>query len=487
MKLSRRIDRNYQKDWNSETDVIVIGSGFAGLAAAIEANNAGASVLVLEKRSACGGNSIMSDGGMAVASSALQARHGIEDSPELMYRDMLNSGLNLNESRLAQIVAQNSNATLEWLVDCIGVQFQDKLVPVGGHSVPRVYIPFNTSGTAIVKPLLRKVKELGIEIRLRACLTHLIQSPGDRVEGVEICDRTRHKVERIYAKKGVILATGGFGADVPFRTLQDARLTEDVGNTNRSETTAEATIEAIRLGANAVHLEWIQLSPWSSPDEKTDKIASEFFYTVFPYGMVVNPITGRRIFNELANRKTRADAILNVGQPCVGIADLEGTRISGHDVEKYLNRGVVRQFDDLEKLAIAYNIPYQNLQETISRYNQFVENRRDEEFQKPIFPDAKPLNPPYYAIRLWPKVHYTMGGLQINSDARVLDKNHHPIPNLYAAGEVTGGIHGASRLGGCSVTECLVFGRIAGKNAALEIFKRSTRTQPINQEIGIRQ
>ncbi len=481
MKPTPMLNQIQGKDWDVKTDVIVIGSGFAGLAAAIEAKNAGASVLVLEKRSACGGNSIMSDGGMAVASSSLQKRQSIKDSPELMYQDMLKAGLNLNESSLAKIVAQNSNSTLEWLINSLGVQFQDKLVAVGGHFVPRTYIPYNTSGTAIVKPLLAKAKELGITIRVKTCLTKFIQSADGRVEGVEIYDSSQDKVESIYANGGVVLATGGFGGDVPFRTLQDSRLTEDVGNTNRSETTAEAMIEAIKIGANSVHLQWIQLSPWSSPDEKIDKIASEFFYTVFPYGIVINPITGKRMVNELADRKTRSDAILNVGKPCIGIADLAGTYTSGHKVDKYLNRDIINIFKNLEELATAYNLHDQALKETIHRYNNYVENFQDEEFQKPIPIDAKPLHPPYYAMRLWPKVHYTMGGLKINTKAQVIDINNQPIPNFYAAGEVTGGIHGASRLGGCSVTECLVFGRIAGINAALEVFWKSTNTKNINK------
>ena len=469
MKPSPMLNQIQGKDWDAKTDVIVIGSGFAGLAAAIEAKNTGASVLVLEKRSACGGNSIMSDGGMAVAGSSLQKRQSIQDSPELMYQDMLKAGLNLNESFLARIVAQNSNAALKWLVDYLGVQFQDKLVPVGGHSVPRTYIPYNTSGTTIFKPLLAKAKELGIAIRTRTCLTKFIQSPDGRVEGVEIYDSSQDKFEFILANSGVILASGGFGGDVTFRTLQDSRLTEDVGNTNRSETTAEAMIEAIKIGVNSVHLKWIQLSPWSSPDEKRDKIASEFFYTVFPYGIVISPRTGKRIVNELADRKTRADAILNVGKPCIGIADLEGTYISGHKVDKYLNRDIISVFEDLDKLAIAYNLPDRALKSTINQYNNYVENSHDEDFQKPIPIDAKPLHPPYYAIRLWPKVHYTMGGVKINSKAQVININNQLIPHFYAAGEVTGGVHGASRLGGCSITECLVFGRIAGRNAALEI------------------
>jgi succinate dehydrogenase/fumarate reductase flavoprotein subunit len=128
---------------------------------------------------------------------------------------------------------------------------------------------------------------------------------------------------------------------------------------------------------------------------------------------------------------------------------------------------VVKSFKGLEDLAVAYNIPLEALRETIDRYNGYVRNEIDEEFGKPILKGSKPLaHPPYYGVRLWPKVHYTMGGIQINTQAQVIDLSHQPIERLYAAGEVTGGIHGACRLGGLAITECLIFGRIAGRNAA---------------------
>jgi succinate dehydrogenase/fumarate reductase flavoprotein subunit len=128
---------------------------------------------------------------------------------------------------------------------------------------------------------------------------------------------------------------------------------------------------------------------------------------------------------------------------------------------------VVKGFDRLEELAAAYGLPLGELKATIETYNGHVEGGVDEDFGKPILPNADPLaHPPYYAIRLWPKVHHTMGGIQINAQAQVIGLDRQPIAGLYAAGEVTGGVHGACRLGSCAVTECLVFGRIAGRNAA---------------------
>lgn len=457
-------------DWDREFDIVVIGSGFAGLAAAIESRNAGASVLLLEKRTSCGGNSIMSDGNLAAAGSILQQEQGIKDSPELMYEDMRKAGLNLNDPTLVKIVTENSNETLHWLIDDLGVKFKKRIDRLGGHSAPRTFSTYNSSGTAIIKPLLAKARELGIEIKVQGCLQKIIQDSNDAVIGVKIGDRqNRGNIKFIKAKKGVILATGGFAGDVSFRTEQDPRLTEDVGNTNRSESTAEALQEAIAIGAQLTDIQWIQLGAWSSPDETRDKIGSEFFYTIFPYGVMLHPVTGKRFVNELADRKIRSDAILNVGRPCIGIADAQGTRTSGRSVDKYLNKGVIKKFNSLAEVAIAYDLPEAAIIETINCYNKSVEQKKDEALQKPILLDAKPLQPPYYGIRLWPKVHYTMGGIKIDSLARVVDVNSRPIKRLYAAGEVTGGIHGASRLGSCAITECLIFGRIAGKNAAREV------------------
>ena len=182
----------------------------------------------------------------------------------------------------------------------------------------------------------------------------------------------------------------------------------------------------------------------------------------------MNTWTGKRFINELADRKIRADAILNVGQPCIAIADETGVRVSGHRIDHCLEKGVVKKFNTLKDVADCYLLPLAALEKTIENYNRSVENGKDEAFGKPILKDAKPLaHPPYFGIRLWPKVHYTMGGVGINKNAQVLDLDNRPIEGLFAAGEVAGGVHGACRLGSCAITECLVFGRIAGRNAAL--------------------
>jgi flavocytochrome c len=456
-------------------DVIVIGSGFAGLAAAIEAREAGASVIVLEKMKAPGGNSIISDGGIAAAGTALQEKFGHEDSAELMYSDMMKAGLGLNYPELVREVAERSNEVFQWSIDHLGVEYMDRVDHFGGHSVHRCYTPVGRTGAAIIHKQVDKLKELDVEIRLGVYVETFILSPEGKVCGVKVREGYQYNtpdagtVSTINAEKAVILATGGFGSDIPFRSSQDPRLTADVDTTNKAFATAEVLKEALKLGAAPVHLSHIQLGPWTSPDEKGFGDGPVFAdYIVFLYGMAVDPATGKRIVNELGDRKTVSDVLLDIGHPCVGIADSRAVQSQGWDISRGLKKGVIKKFDQLEELASAYEMPLDELKATIKRYNGYVAEKLDHDFGKPILNDASPVNqPPYYAVRLWPKVHFTMGGVQINIRGQVLDLEQEPIKGLYAAGEVTGGVHGACRLGSCAITECLVFGRIAGRNAAL--------------------
>jgi flavocytochrome c len=460
--------------WDEATDVLVIGSGFAGLAAAIEAKKAGSSVVIIEKMKGYGGNSTISDGVMAAAGTPMQSSAGIHDSAELMYKDMIRAGLGLNHPELVRTVADNSYEALLWTIEYLGVKYKDRIDRFGGHSVPRCHTTHNRSGSAIIKQLLIKVKELGLRIRTRVFLQNILTDSDRSVCGVAVRegytypDETSGARKLIKVNKAIVLATGGFGNDINFRSSQDPRLTEAIGSTNKFSTTAESLKEAMRIGALPVHLSWIQLGPWACPDEKGYGIGPDFSgYIAFPYGIIVNPSTGRRIVNEMGDRKVRVDAILGVGQPCVALVDKKGVENSGYRVDHCLRKGVVKEFESTHDLAKYYNIPVQPFKDTVEQFNRYIEKGMDEEFGKPLYPNAKPINtPPYYSIRLWPKVHYTMGGVLINAKAQVLDLSRKPIRRLYAAGEVTGGVHGACRLGSCSITECLVFGRIAGLSAA---------------------
>ncbi len=476
MKMHTILSAADIRRWDAEVDVVVIGGGFAGLAAAIEAHNHGASVTVVEKMKAVGGNSAISDGGIAAAGTPAQQAAGIEDSPELMYSDMLKAGLGLNHPALVHEVAHRSTETYKWSADYLGVPYLDRIDQFGGHSVPRCYTADGVSGSTIIRQELAKLRELGVEVRLQTQCTGFVLDDTGCVAGIRVRrgydfkDDTAGTDGFICGRRAVILATGGFGADVAFRSMQDPRLTQEIDTTNVAFARAEALVEALRIGALPVHLSHIQLGPWGSPDERGYGDGPRFAdYILFQYGLIVSPVTSRRIVNELGDRKTVADAILNVGRPCLGIADERAVTQSGWSIEPALNKGVVKTFDSLSDLASHYGLEDSALSSTVEKFNSCVERGHDDGFGKPIIENACRLeNPPYYAMRLWPKVHHTMGGVGIDIKARVLDLEGRPIPGLFAAGEVAGGVHGACRLGSCAITDCLVFGRIAGRNAASE-------------------
>lgn len=455
-------------------DVVVIGGGFAGLAAGVEARLAGASVLLVEKMARPGGNSIISDGGMNAAGSSLQKAQGIDDSPELMVRDMLKAGAGLNSPALARAVAENSVDTLEWTRRFLGVKFKDRVDHFGGHSLARTHITQRVSGVDIIKPLAARFQELGGQLRLKTLMKDLIAQPGEGVVGVKLQGGFSLKrggqgeTYHVLANRGVVMATGGFGADVGFRSVQDPRLGDTVDTTNKPSATAEGLKALLKIGGAPVHLSHIQLGPWCSPDERYYGAAPNFIcYVSQPYGIWLNVDTGRRFVNELSDRAVRANAILALGKPALALADQRAVDKVGWDLRQALAKRVVRRFETLTHLADHYGLNRSALEKSVGRYNQFQRQRRDADFGKPITADSGPIAvPPFYAARIWPKVHYTMGGVRIDIRTRVLDLEAQPIPKLFAAGEVTGGVHGACRLGGNAITECLYFGRVAGRMAS---------------------
>ncbi len=464
------------KKWNETYDVVVIGSGFAGLAAAIEAKNAGASAVVIEKMPVHGGNSIINGGDFCAPGTKLQKEAGVEDSPDLMYKDMMKAGLYLNHPELARILADQARDALEWCEGYVGAKFT-RLNFHGGHSVKRANQTVNASGSELVNKMLSKAKSLGVEVRMRTKMERMIANKDGRIVGIEVRtgykfpDEKSGKPAYIKARKAVILTSGGFSNDIPLRQIEDPRLTEKFESTNQPGATGEALLAACMAGAMDVQMDWIQLGPWTSPDEKGFGLVPLFCERLVGYGPMIDPAKGKRFFKETGNRKERADAIILLGHPVIIMGDSYAApkQVFPKALEKGLQSGAIKKFDSLEDLAKNYNIPVEAFKQEIARWNSFVEKKKDADFECMIFPDAKPtITPPFYAARLWPKVHHTMGGLVIDKNTRVFGFDLKPMKGLYAAGEVTGGIHGAVRLGGVAMADCVVFGRIAGKNAAKE-------------------
>jgi flavocytochrome c len=460
--------------WDETADIVVIGSGLAGLSAAIEARRAGRRVVVFEKMKILGGNTRISDGALAAAGNFLQRKYGIADSPQLFAEDMQRAGRGRSHPELVRTLAEQAAAAIDWTRNELGVRYRDRVDRFGGHSVARSLTTSSHCGVDIVKAQTAQLKALGVEMRTRCRLERLLRNRTGAVNGIalrcgdEASSEKGGSLVRIHAGRAVVLATGGFASDCKLRTLLHPRLGAPFQSTNHAGATAEGLFAAVRVGAVPVHLSWIQLGPWGCPDEKGYGRGGRFAsYAVFPAGILIDPATGRRVVNEWADRQERAEAMMKVGHPCLGIVDAVGARADPDSLKHGLKSGRVRAFETLAALAEAFAVPETTLQETVADYNQHVAQGRTDGFRKALTPSTPRIAvPPLYTLRLWPKVHYTPGGIGINAKAQVLGFDGKPIPRLYAAGEVCGGVHGVSRLGSCALTEGLVFGRIAGREAA---------------------
>lgn len=468
--------------WDETFDVIIIGSGFAGLAAAIEAKKLGSNVVVLDKMPTPGGNSIINGGLMAATGCPQQKMHGIEDSPELFAQDILKAGLYLNDLAKVKLVANSALSNYEWTIKELGVQYiPDAIGQEGGHSVPRYVSTTNGSGSGILNPELKRVKELGVPVRLKVYVEHIIRADNGRVEGVQVRegykfpDAKSGKVKFLRATKGVILCYGGFAADVKFRMYQDPKLSEKLDTTNQPGATSELWRETSNIGALQVQNDWIQCGPWGNPREKGMGVGWTFNQTAAAeYGLWVNS-DGKRFINELANRKIRADAIMVEqvkGKTCWAIATEPNVAQLKKNrpglLEKMVERKIVEKYDTLEAMAKACKIDLPTLQKQVEEFNGYVKAKKDPVWDRYINNDQVPLvEGPWYIGELSPKVHHCMGGLVTDMKCHVIDVlNDQPIPGLYAAGEATSGVHGAVRLGTVAILDCLVFGRIAGQVAA---------------------
>ncbi len=471
-------DKPKTKEFDEVVDIIVVGSGFAGMSAALQAREAGASVMVIDKMPVFGGNSTINGGAMAVAGSPLQKQHGIQDSVATMVTDMLEAGRGMNDVEMLELVCNGTADSWQWLTD-YGVKWKPFVQHFGGHSLPRVLQTVESSGAGIIRPLIAAAKAKGVDMRTQTQLEGFVKDDTGRVIGIEVRadyyfpkKRTGH-IRHYGARKGVIMATGGFGRDIEYRQMQQPQLTAELDSTNHPGANADALKQMMLIGANPIHLDQIQLGPWASPDEKGFGTASQFnTIATYPRGIVVDARTGKRFFNELADRKARAQAIMtrrdDQGRPVypIGFTNAKGAK-KAQTLDWGLKYHVIKQAETLEELAKLYGIPPKALVEQVKEWNLAVDAGVDNEFGRPMQKAMKLEKGPWYAVRMWPKVHYCMGGVKVNTHSQVLHLvTTKPIPGLYAAGEATGGIHGASRLGACAVAEGVVTGRNAGRLCA---------------------
>ncbi len=454
-----------------EKDIIIVGSGGAGASAALSAYEAGVSdILILEKAPFSGGASGTSGGNFSASASKLdlQGKHGISDSRELHFKDTMEAGEHMGNPELVKILCDQAPGTIDWLVD-MGFRFQENLLHLGGHSVPRSY-NFLGGGAGMMKTARELLNKKGIPILLKHRVVDMArkkQGEG-RVTGVRVVVEGEEKIFK--ARKGVVLATGGFAANLRMRRNHNPILDEALGNTSTEYVTGDGIIMGKSIMADTVGMDFIQVIPRTSPDGRLDNAAVETFWKIGQGAINVN-LRGKRFVNSMAKRAVESKQILKQERPVCVIYDEKIRSLPGilkeAQYKQLIKKGRIITGDSLKTLAGKTGISYPALEETIREFNGFVDRGEDPEFGRKDLP-SKIERPPFYAVPSWSAVHYTMGGLLINGMTQVVDIWGDVIPGLYAAGEIAGGLHGASRLAANSIAEIWVFGRIAGLNVASE-------------------
>ncbi len=437
-------------------DIVVIGSGGAGLSSAITAHDLGKKVIVLEKMAYLGGNTNRSTGGLNAAGTKYQAKLGIKDDVQTMINDTMKGGGNINNPELVKTLAENAPGSVDFIIglggDLTDVGFMAAATnkrchrPTGGAPV----------GPEIVKTLVNASKDRHLDIRTMAKADKILTENG-KVVGVQYSQKG--KPEQTIKAKAVVIATGGFSANQDMLVKLKPEL-KGFATTNHPGATGEGIALGESVGAATVDMDQIQTHPTVVPGKGV--MLTE---AVRGNGAIIVNREGKRFVNEMDTRAAVSKAILDQkGQTAFLLFD-QDVRKSLKAIEGYVKGGLTTEGATLDELAKKLGMNAANLKATMATYAKDQANKKDTQFNRPNM--ERPLTQgPWYAVEITPAVHHTMGGLKINTKAEVLDKAGKPIPGLFAAGEVTGGIHGNNRLGGNAVADIITFGRIAGQSAS---------------------
>ena len=461
-QLYQNNDNEYDEIRPSEKqyDVIIVGAGGAGLSAAVMAAREGASVAVLEKMSEPGGNTVRATAMYNCVDDKLQHPLGIYDSEEDFYNETYNGGYQKAKPELVRILTSQADEGKLFLEE-LGLQFDSVIDNCLGGKIARGHYSLAHNGTDYVQVLWQACNDLGVDFYLNTKANELIMAQ-DSVIGVEAY-RKGETIE-FYANNGVVLASGGFGQNVEMRMYYNRNLTGELLCSNAPGATGDGIIMASKIGASLINMEYIELYPMG---DSYDGGLRNSIPNVINKGILVNQ-QGQRFVREDGARDVLSQAILDQkGSYAYSIVD-DDFEIFADD-RSYLQglvlMGYVEKANSIDELAHLIDVDADILINTIDQYNQSVALKSDCLGRETLINAID--KPPFYANMKKPTIHHTLGGIEINEMAQVLNQDKQPINGLFAAGEVTGGIHGANRLGGNSFPDMIVFGRIAGKNAAL--------------------
>ena len=498
-------DASAAEDRVIDTDIVIVGAGGAGMTAAIAAANEGRDVVIVESQAMVGGNSVRATGGMNAAETPAQDENefteaaGVEktletaasewadnetitalantvaeqwaayqanpegyfDSVELMELDTLIGGHGINDPALVEALCSNSADAIDWLAEQ-GIELTS-VSSFGGASVKRIHRPVDSEGKTIsvgsymIPRLQSKCEELGVEILLNTTANKILTDADGAAVGIEATDKNGAAVT--VNAKAVILATGGFGANLDMVVEYKPDLAGFM-TTNAPGAQGQGIDMAVAIGAGTVDMDQIQIHP--TVEANTAALITE---GLRGDGAILVNAEGNRFTDEVGTRDVVSAAeIAQTGSYSWLVIDQAMVDASSV-IQGYIKNGYTVSGETYEELAEAMGVDAAAFAATMEKWNAAVAAGVDEEFGRTSF--ANPLDTaPYYAIKVTAGIHHTMGGLTINPQTQVLAGDGTVIDGLYAAGEVTGGVHGGNRLGGNAVADFTVFGRIAGEQAA---------------------
>ncbi len=452
----------------SSTDVVVIGAGGAGFAAAITAANEGKNVVLMEKMGICGGDTALSGGEMAAPGNWIQKQMGIADSPENLVKDMLKGGDDKGDPALVQVIAEGALDSSEWLTFEGGVSWKHDLMQFGGHTTKRSIIPITHSGSEMTSKLTKRVN--GIDEITLVENTEAIEliKGANGITGVKAKNNVTGEETTVNCK-AVVMAAGGFGSNLEMRKKYNPEMDESILSTDSVGATGDGIVMGEKVGANLIDMQYIQTYPVCDPENGAllyvgDMRLEDRAIMINKEGVrFVEELDRRDVLSNAIKKQTDGKAYMLFNQK-----EADETGLLETHADEYENleaRKVIVKADTLEGAAEPFGIDAAALKATVDKWNQFCKDGKDTDFnyRAELIPIEEG---PYYIMAYKPAVHYTMGGLHINTEAQVLDGAGAPIPGLFAAGEVAGHKMGTNRLGSCSMSDIYTFGRIAGKNAA---------------------
>ena len=504
-KIEVKADETKAEDSTVDADVVIVGAGGAGMTAAITAAAEGKSVVIVESQPMVGGNSVRATGGMNAGKTVYQDENefgesaGVEktlktaaekyadnetitalaktvseqwaayqanptgyfDSVELMELDTMIGGKGINDPELVETLCANSADAIDWL-DEHGITLHD-VSSFGGASVKRIHRPVNAEGKTVsvgsyMIPLLEEnCKKAGVQILLNTTANEILTDANGAAAGIKATGSTGETVT--VNAKAVVLTTGGFGANLDMVVKYKPEL-KGFMTTNAAGIQGQGIEMAQAIGAATVDMDQIQIHP--TVEANTAALITE---GLRGDGAVLINAEGKRFIDEVGTRDVVSAAeIAQTGSYSWLVVDQAMVDASSV-IQGYIKKGYTVTGATYEELGKAMGVDAAAFAETMEKWNGYVEAKNDPDFGRTSF--ANPLNTaPYYAVKVTAGVHHTMGGLKINANTEVLNEKGEVIPGLFAAGEVTGGVHGANRLGGNAVADFTVFGRIAGAAAS---------------------